>query len=76
MSFFRSDNETHSSTLCIVLLTSPNSRQGEIFLINLASEVPPVVESFGLIFGYFFNNFFAIKIVLPGFVKKASPLAI
>ena len=54
MSFFRSDNETHSSTLCIVLLTSPNSRHGEIFLINLASEVPPVVENFGFILVIFF----------------------
>ena len=44
VSFFKSDNETASSTLCIVLPTKPNSKQGAIFLINLASEVPPVVE--------------------------------
>ena len=49
--------KTHSSTLCIVLLTKPNSRQGAIFLINLASEVPPVVDNFGLIFVILFIIF-------------------
>ena len=37
----------------MVLPTKPNSKQGAIFLINLASEVPPVVESLGLIFVIF-----------------------
>ena len=45
-------------------------------LINLASEVPPVVDNFGLILVIFLIIFFAIKIVFPGFVKKASPLDI
>jgi len=53
VSFLRSAIETHSSTLCIVLFTNPNSRQGDIFLINLASEVPPVVENLGVIFVIF-----------------------
>ena len=51
--FFKSDNETASSTLCIVLPTNPNSKQGAIFFINLASDVPPVVDSIGLIFVIF-----------------------
>ena len=76
VSFLKSFRETHSSTLCIVLLTNPNSRHGEIFLINLASEVPPVVENFGFILVIFFMIFFAINIVLFGLVKNASPLAI
>ena len=46
--------------VCIVLFTRPNSRQGEIFLINLASEVPPVVENLGLILVIFLIIFFAI----------------
>ncbi len=53
VNFLRSFNETHSSTLCIVLFTKPNSRQGDIFLINRASEVPPVVENLGVIFVIF-----------------------
>ena len=47
------------------LFTKPNSRQGEIFLINLASEVPPVVDNLGLIL-LFLNNFLANKIFFPG----------
>jgi len=35
--------------LCIVFPTKPNSKQGAIFLINLASDVLPVVESLGFI---------------------------
>ena len=31
--------------MCIVFPTKPNSKQGAIFLINLASEVPPVVDN-------------------------------
>ena len=57
MSFFKSVSDTHSSTLCIVLFTKPNSRQGEIFLINLASDVPPVVDNFGFIFVIFLMIF-------------------
>ena len=33
----------------MVLPTRPNSKQGAIFLINLASDVPPEVDSLGLI---------------------------
>ena len=33
----------------MVFPTKPNSKQGAIFLINLASDVPPVVDNFGLI---------------------------
>ena len=54
MRFFRSFKETHSSTLCIVLLTKPNSRHGAIFFMNLASDVPPVVERTGVILVIFF----------------------
>ena len=46
---FKSDKDTHSPTLCIVFPTNPNSKHGDIFLINLASDVPPVVDNFGLI---------------------------
>ncbi|SVB54209.1 uncharacterized protein METZ01_LOCUS207063, partial [marine metagenome] len=31
----------------MVFPTNPNSTQGDIFLINLASDVPPVVDNFG-----------------------------
>ena len=41
--------------------------------MNLASEVPPVVESFGRIFVIFFIIFCIINVVLFGFVKNASP---
>ena len=58
----------------MVLLTNPNSRHGEIFLINLASEVPPVVENFGSILVIFLIIYLAINIVLFGFVKNDSPL--
>ena len=68
--------ETHSSTLCMVLLTKPNSRQGAIFFIKRASDVPPVVEKTGLILVILLITFFAICIDLPGFVIKASPLGI
>ena len=60
----------------MVLLTNPNSRQGAIFLINLASEVPPVVEKTGLIFVIFLIILFDIITVFSGLVKKESPLAI
>ena len=43
--------------------------------MNLASEVPPVVESLGFIFVILFIIFLAIKTVFSGFVKKASPFA-
>ena len=49
----------------MVLLTSPNSRQGDIFFINLASEVPPVVEKTGFIFVILNFNKVIVKI---GFV--------
>ena len=45
------------------------------FFINLASDVPPVVENLGFILVIFFIIFFAIKIVFSGLVKKESPLA-
>jgi len=45
--------------LCIVRPTNPNSKPGDIFLINLKSDVPPVVDSFGLIFVIFY--FFLIR---------------
>ena len=33
--------------MCIVFPTKPNSKPGDIFLINLKSDVPPVVDNFG-----------------------------
>jgi len=36
-----------------VLPTKPNSTQGAISLINLASEVPPLVDRTGLLFVIF-----------------------
>ena len=74
VSFLKSDNETHSSTLCIVLFTNPNSRQGEIFFINLASEVPPVVENFVLIFVIFLiSTLLSIyKLYLSGVLVDAA----
>ena len=54
-------------------LTKPNSKHGAIFLINLASEVPPVVESLGLTFVTLFMISLIIKVVLFGFVRNASP---
>ena len=50
----------------MVLPTNPNSKQGAIFLINLASEVPPVVESLGFIFVIFLIE----KINFPSPEKK------
>ena len=55
-------------------MTKPNSRQGAIFFINLASEVPPVVEKTGLILVIFFIIFLANWMVSPGWVKKESPV--
>ena len=43
--------------------------------MNLASDVPPVVENFGLTFVIFLIIFFAKNIVLSGLVKNESPLA-
>ena len=34
----------------MVFPTKPNSTHGDIFLINLASEVPPEVDNFGFLF--------------------------
>ena len=45
------------------------------FFINLASEVPPVVENLGLTLVNLFIIFFAEKIVLFGFVKNESPFS-
>lgn len=42
-----SDTATHSSTLCMVWPTSPNSTTGQKFLMNRASDVPPLVASAG-----------------------------
>ena len=56
-------------------VNNPNSRHGAIFFINLASEVPPVVEKTGFIPVTFLIIFLLTKIFLPGFVKKASPLS-
>ena len=53
--------------------TKPNSKQGEIFLINLASEVPPVVDNFGLILVILFITLWIINVVEFGLVKNASP---
>ena len=55
-------------------MTRPNSRQGAIFFINLASDVPPVVEKTGLILVIFFIIFFANWVVAPGWVRKESPV--
>ena len=40
----------------MVFPTKPNSKQGGIFLINLASEVPPVVDNLGLILVIFHST--------------------
>jgi hypothetical protein len=56
VNFFKSETETLSSILCIVLPTKPNSKHGAIFFINLASDVPPEVDSFGLRHRDFFND--------------------
>ena len=73
LNFFKSVSETASSTLCIVFPTKPNSKQGAIFLMNLASDVPPVVESLGFILVTFLITFCIMNVVLLGFVRKASP---
>ena len=49
VNFFKSEMDTASSTLCIVFPTRPNSTHGDIFFINLASDVPPDVDNFGFI---------------------------
>ena len=41
--------------------------------MNLASDVPPVVESLGFILVTFLITFCIINVVLLGFVRKASP---
>ena len=71
--FFKSFKDTASSTLCIVFPTKPNSNPGDIFLINLKSEVPPVVDNLGLILVILFTIFCILKVVLFGLVKKDSP---
>ena len=53
--------------------TKPNSRQGDIFLINLASDVPPDVDSLGLIFVFFLIIFWILLTKLFGSHKNASP---
>ena len=81
--FFLSEKTTAKQLLAsitgllgVVLLTNPNSRHGEIFLINLASEVPPVVENFGDTLVTLLIMFLAINIVLFGLVKKEAPLTV
>ena len=44
--------------------------------MNLASDVPPVVENFGDTLVTFLIIFLAINIVLFGLVKKESPLTV
>ena len=61
--------------MCIDLLTSPNSRQGEIFLINLASEVPPVVENLGFTFVIFFIITALLSLTGLDFVTSISAAA-
>ncbi len=46
--------ETFSFIWCIVLPTNPNSTTGQYLAINLASEVPPLVDRSGEIFVLFF----------------------
>ena len=38
--------------------TIPNSIQGEIFLMNLASDVPPEVDNLGFTLVFFFYDIF------------------
>ena len=52
-----SATETISSTLCAVFPTNPNSTHGDIFLRNLASDVPPAVDNFGFTLVIFLNDF-------------------
>ena len=48
---------------------APYSNPGDIFLMNLKSEVPPVVDSFGLILVTFFM-IFCITIIISNFYTK------
>ena len=59
---------------CIVLPTKPNSVTGHIFLINLASDVPPVVDSFGCTPNSFFTASEINSESSPGGVIKLSPV--
>ena len=53
--------------------TSPTSITGQWFFINLASDVPPDVESLGKIPVSFNTVFCTIDEKFPGTVKKLSP---
>ena len=50
----------------MVFPTAPNSTTGQISLINLASEVPPVVESLGDFPVIFFTEEIKISTNLSG----------
>ena len=52
----------------MVFPTKPNSTHGDIFFINLASDVPPLVDSFGFILVIF------LIVFLEKFVEKVSVL--
>ena len=53
--------------------TMPNSKQGEIFLINLASDVPPDVDNLVFILVFFLTIFLIIYITSLGLVINGSP---
>ena len=56
------------------LPTKPNSTTGQISLINLASEVPPLVDKLGTRPVIDFIALFSDPTKWPGFVKKGSAL--
>ena len=70
VNFFRSEIELIHLTLCIVFPTKPNSKHGAIFLINLASEVPPAVDNLGLILVIFLWYFESYKLFYLVLLKK------
>ena len=69
-----SSTSTFSSILCIVFPTNPNSITGHNFVMNLASEVPPVVDFSGLTFTTFIIAFCSVDFSLSSLVRKGSAL--
>ena len=70
----KSSKDIHSFVWCIVLPTDPNSITGHISLINLASEVPPLVDNSGFKLVTSFTASLIKSTNFPGGVKKGSPL--
>ena len=70
----KSSKDIHSFVWCIVFPTDPNSITGQMSLINLASEVPPLVDNSGFK-PVSSRTASQIKSTnLPEAVKKGSPL--